>query len=85
MQDAHLIQMKLTSIILKKMDREERKTNEFAVKLSDRINSFMDEYRGNSQIMQALADTTFGEASVMSSGSDNSTELEQLLRCLVDN
>ena len=33
LQDAYLIQMKLTSIILNKMDSQERQTNEFAIRL----------------------------------------------------
>ena len=33
LQDAYLIQMKLTSIILSKMDSQERQTNEFAIRL----------------------------------------------------
>jgi len=33
LQDAYLVQIKLTTIILGKMDRQERLTNEFAVRL----------------------------------------------------
>ena len=76
--------MKLTSIILRKMDRDERKSNDFAIKLQERINSFMEEHQNDSKIMSALADN-LGEASVMSSGSESSNELEKLLSSLVYN
>ena len=76
--------MKLTSIILRKMDRDERKSNDFAIKLQERINSFMEEHQNDSKIMQALAEN-LGEASVMSSGSESSNELEKLLSSLIYN
>ena len=47
LQDAYAVQMKLTSIILSKMDREERLTNEFAVKLQERINRFREEFNAD--------------------------------------
>ena len=83
LQDAYLLQMKLASIILRKMDRHERKTNEFAIKLQNRINSFKAESEAG-QILPTLSDGN-GETSTASAESENANELENLLESLVEN
>ena len=47
--------MKLASIILRKMDGEERRSNEFAVKLLKRIDEYKEEY-GASEMLPTFHD-----------------------------
>ena len=76
-----MVQMKLACIILKKMDRSERKTNEFAIKLQQRIDAFREE-TGASNILPERFD---GDMSIDSSDSENVAELESLLHNLNEN
>ena len=81
-QDAYLIQMKLTCIILHKMDKQERLENEFAVTLQERVNRFKAEHKAGTLLPSP---TKSGETSQLSSGSDHSAELEGLLTSLLQN
>ena len=81
-QDAYLIQMKLTCIILHKMDKQERLENEFAVTLQERVNRFKAEHKAGTLLPSP---TKNGETSQNSNGSDHSAELESLLTSLLQN
>jgi len=74
--------MKLASIILRKMDRSERSSNEFAVKLQDRIDAYREE-SGAFSILPPMQDQ--GETSIASCDSENAAELENLLTSLIEN
>ena len=77
LQDAYAVQMKLTSIILSKMDREGRLTNEFAVKLQERINRFQEDFNADLIFAAAADDANSLQNSI---GSDeNNRELKHVL------
>ena len=85
LQDAYLVQMKLASIILRKMDREERHSNEFAVKLQERIEAYKEEFGANEMLPTFNDAEEGGDTSTASVESENAAELDSLLSSLVEN
>lgn len=65
------------------MERQERQSNEFAIKLLDRINRFKLEYNTGNLLPDFSQEGD--EASRLSLSSENSQELENFLANLVDN
>ena len=84
LQDACLAQMKLTSVILAKMDKQERATNEFAVKLQERIDRFRQEF-DTGAISFSNRVSVSGEDSQTSEVSCDTDELEELMTRLLTN
>lgn len=68
--------MKLTSIILRKMDRNERVTNEFAIKLQERINRFREEFNSDLIFPGSVDDADTSQQSITS---ENSHEIYNIL------
>mmetsp|Transcript_43656 Transcript_43656/g.57847 ORF Transcript_43656/g.57847 Transcript_43656/m.57847 type:complete len:84 (+) Transcript_43656:421-672(+) len=77
-----MVQMKLSSIILIKMDGNERRKNEFAVNLQERINAYREE-TGATDVLPYFNEEA--NTSTASLESENATELETLLSSLVEN
>lgn len=81
LQDSYLIQMKLTSIILQKMDSKERQTNEFALKLREKIKLFQEEFNTGGLLLS----TDNGDESVASDSSEAQRGIETMLTRLIQN
>lgn len=79
LQDAYLIQMKLTSIILNKMDSQERQTNEFAIRLQERITRFKQEFNTGA----LLCTENSGDTSTASDSSEAQREIESMITRLI--
>lgn len=78
--------MKLTRIILCKMERRERQTNEFALKLAERIQRFRKEFVQVDKVLPELSSNYDEEdCSIDSSSTEKSEELLLFLQRLIEN
>mgnify|MGYP000630963101 CR=1 FL=1 len=91
LKEAYAIQMKLTSVILSKIDREERLSNEFAQRLQEKVLAYRQLQAGEegfefnlTPMKRQSAKYDISDLSNLSDD-DNLLELEQTLTQLIQN